>query len=66
MTNYESYMHSVDVLCGRYFNDTEEGAIDLDELLAYAKYDHLFNSVKGYVEVKYPDVYETHFAWEDE
>ena len=66
MTSYESYLHSVDVLCNRYFNDPEEGAIDLEELLAYAHYDHFLHSVKAYIDLKYPKVYADFFAYLDE
>ena len=76
MTNFESYQHSVDCICACYFElDADEmdsdiaftsGAIGLDELLGWANYDGFYHSVKGYIEVKYPEVYQAHFAWEDD
>lgn len=66
MTNLESYQHSVDLLCSRYFNDPEEFSIDMGELLGWANYDGFYHSVIAYIEVKYPKVYQDYFCWEDE
>jgi len=70
MNNLESYHHSADCICKRYFDvdaDGEmEGQTDLEELLAYAHLDHLLHSVKGYIEVKYPEVYADFFSYLDE
>ena len=66
MTNLESYQHSAELLCERYFNDPEEFSIDMAELLNWANYDGFYHSVVAYIEVKYPEVYKDYFAWEDE
>lgn len=69
MTNLESYQHTVDSICSLYFQlnaDEMDGACDLDEVLGWANYDGFYHSVKGYIEVKYPEVYKAHFCWEDE
>jgi len=68
MTNLDSYKHSADSICGCYFEldaDEMDGACDLDELLGWANYDGFYHSVKGYIEVKHPEVYKAHFCWED-
>ena len=66
MTNLESYQHSVDLLCSRYFKDPEEFSIDMGELLGWANYDGFYHSVVAYIEVKYPEVYQAEFVWEDD
>lgn len=66
MTNLESYQHSADLLCQRYFDDEEESAIDMGELIGYAQYDGFYHSLVAYIEAKYPKVYEDYFCWEDE
>ena len=67
MNNFESYMHSADCICKRYFDvdayGEMEGQTDLEELLAYAHLDHLLHSVKGYIEVKHPEVYADFFSY---
>ena len=66
MTNLESYQHSADSLCKRYFDDPEEFSIDMGELLGWANYDGFYHSVVAYIEVKYPEVYQAEFVWEDD
>lgn len=69
MTNFESYQHSVDDICGAYFEldaDEMNRACDLDEVLGYAHLDGFYHSVRGYIEVKHPEVYQAHFGWEDD
>jgi len=67
MNNLESYQHSADCICKRYFDvdayGEMEGQTDLEELLAYAHLDHLLHSVKGYIEVKHPEVYADFFSY---
>ena len=68
MTTFESYMSAVDGICAKYFDLGDEGADRLDQLLAYAQKDLLAHSVKGYIEVKHPEVYADFFSylWEDD
>ena len=66
MGNLESYQHSADLLCKRYLDDPDEFSIDIAELLNWANYDGFYHSVVAYIEVKHPEVYKAHFAWEDE
>lgn len=69
MTSYESYLHSVDCICKRYFQLNEygeDGSCDLEELLAYAQWDHFLHSVKAYINIKYPEVYADFFSYLDD